>query len=45
MDYTLGFIGAGNMAEAIARAAVEQGVVPADRVIASDPSPERCDVF
>jgi pyrroline-5-carboxylate reductase len=45
MKYKLGFIGAGNMAEAIARAAVGQGVVPADQVIASDPTAARCDVF
>ena len=41
MRYDLGFIGAGNMAEAIIRAAVSRGVLAADRLIAADPSPER----
>ena len=43
--YTLGFIGAGNMAEAIARAAIASGIVPAKRIIASDRSVERRAVF
>ena len=43
--YDLGLIGAGNMAEAILRAAVTRGVVPAERLIASDPSPERLAVL
>jgi pyrroline-5-carboxylate reductase len=42
---TLGFIGAGNMAEAIARAAIGSGVVEASRVIAADPSAQRRRVF
>ena len=41
MRYELGFIGAGNMAEAIIRAAVSRGVLAADRLIAADPSPDR----
>lgn len=41
MPHTLAFIGAGNMAEAIARAAIDSGVLPADRLIAADPSPQR----
>ncbi len=45
LPYDLGFIGAGNMAEAIARASIQQGVVPADRIIASDPAPGRRSVF
>lgn len=45
MKYELGFIGAGNMAEAIARGAIEQGVLPADRVMASDPSGDRLSLF
>ncbi len=44
MRYTLGFIGAGNMAEAIARAAIDKRIVPAEAMIAADPSPERRDV-
>ncbi|MEM8737535.1 MAG: pyrroline-5-carboxylate reductase [Planctomycetota bacterium] len=43
--YTLGMIGAGNMAEAIARGAVDRGVVPAERLLASDPSEQRLEVF
>lgn len=45
MQYTLGFLGAGNMAEAIARAAVAQKVVAAEAMIAADPSDERRHVF
>lgn len=45
MTYDLGFIGAGNMAEAIARAAISKAVVPAARMIASDPSPQRRSLF
>lgn len=47
MTYDLGFIGAGNMAEAIARAAIDSqpNVLPAGRMIASDPSVERRGVF
>ncbi len=45
MRYELGFLGAGNMAEAIARAAVRCGVLGADDMVASDPSPDRRRVF
>lgn len=45
MDYELGFLGAGNMAEAIARAAIDHGIVPAARMIAADPLPARREVF
>ena len=38
---TLGFIGAGNMAGALIRGLLHSGTVTADRVIASDVSPER----
>jgi len=41
MQYQLGFIGAGNMAEAIARAAVEHGVLPASGIIMADPNEQR----
>ncbi|QDU71646.1 pyrroline-5-carboxylate reductase [Mucisphaera calidilacus] len=43
--YRLGLIGAGNMAEAIARSAVEAGVLEAGQIVASDPSAERLSVF
>ena len=45
MKYELGFIGAGNMAEAIARAAVESGIVAADKMIAADPVGQRREIF
>jgi len=45
MRYLLGFLGAGNMAEAIAKAAIDGGVVPASQMIAADPSDVRRDVF
>jgi pyrroline-5-carboxylate reductase len=43
--YRLGFIGAGNMAEAIARGAIEGGVLSADQLSASDPSEVRREAF
>jgi len=43
--YELGFIGAGNMAEAIARAAIERDVLSPDRMIACDPSEPRRALF
>ena len=45
MGYQLGFIGAGNMAEAIARGAATQGVIAAEAMLAADPSAERLAVF
>lgn len=45
MRYELGFIGAGNMAEAIARAAIQKGVLSPGAMVASDPSPQRRQVF
>jgi pyrroline-5-carboxylate reductase len=45
MPHTLGFIGCGNMAQAIAQGAVRKGVVPADRIIASNPSATKRELF
>lgn len=45
MRYELGMIGAGNMAEAIARGAIRTGVIQASRMVASDPSEERLRLF
>jgi len=45
MRYRLGFLGAGNMAEAIARAAIDAGVLDAGQLIAADPSDDRRGVF
>ncbi|QDU33621.1 Pyrroline-5-carboxylate reductase [Poriferisphaera corsica] len=45
MQYKLAFIGAGNMAEAIARSAISSGTLTPDQIIAADPSPDRRDLF
>ncbi|HLL90592.1 MAG TPA: pyrroline-5-carboxylate reductase [Tepidisphaeraceae bacterium] len=45
MTYELGILGAGNMAEAIVRGVLRAGVLTADRVIASDPTPARRELF
>ncbi|MEM9296224.1 MAG: pyrroline-5-carboxylate reductase, partial [Planctomycetota bacterium] len=45
MTDSLSFLGAGNMAEAIARSAIAAGVVAADQVTASDRSEDRRAVF
>lgn len=43
--YELGFLGAGNMAEAIARGLISKNVVPASRMLAADPMEIRRDLF
>ena len=45
MTFRLGLIGAGNMAEAIARGALDRGVLPAGSLCAADPSPARLALF
>lgn len=45
MQYTLGFLGAGNMAEAIAKAAIDKGVLTPAQMIAADPAAARREVF
>jgi pyrroline-5-carboxylate reductase len=45
MNYQLGILGAGNMAEAIVRGVVRARVLEAPQMIASDVSPQRRDVF
>lgn len=45
MRYELGFLGGGNMAEAIVRAAVERSIVPATKIVVSDPVAERLALF
>lgn len=45
MRYKLGFIGCGNMAQAIAGGAIGKGVVAASDIIASDPSEPNRTVF
>ncbi len=41
----LGFVGAGNMAEAIARSVLHAGLFPPRALLAADPSPQRRQVF
>jgi pyrroline-5-carboxylate reductase len=45
MTYSLGFLGAGQMAEAIARGILRAGVLKPSQMIASDPSAERRGLF
>src|SRR4051812_37901656 len=45
MSYELGIIGAGNMAEAIARGVMNKRVLRADQIIAADVSPQRRELF
>src|SRR5437667_11279967 len=45
MKYELGIIGAGKMAEAIARAAIAGRVLTPERITAADRSPDRREVF
>jgi len=45
MKHELGFLGAGNMAEAIARAAISKGLLRPDQILAADPADERRRVF
>ncbi|GMN60953.1 hypothetical protein TIFTF001_030026 [Ficus carica] len=43
--YKLGFIGAGKMAESIARGVVRSGILPASRISTSHSSPLRREAF
>ena len=45
LDKRIGFIGAGQMAEALARGLIAKGVSSADKMHCSDPSKERMDLF
>lgn len=45
MKYKIGFIGAGNMAEAVANAAINQGLVEPSKIIASDTNASRRKLF
>lgn len=45
MQYELGVIGAGNMAEAIVRAAIDREIVNPDKIIVADPAADRRVVF
>lgn len=41
----IGFIGSGQMAEALARGLINKGVVSGDKMVCSDPNPARKEVF
>lgn len=41
----IGFLGAGAMAEALARGFVDKGVIKAAQLYCTDPNPARNDVF
>lgn len=43
--HELGFIGSGNMAEAIARSAIDAGVLSPEQIVAADPSPQRREIM
>ncbi|MBI1371142.1 MAG: pyrroline-5-carboxylate reductase [Phycisphaera sp.] len=45
MQYELGSIGAGNMAEAILRAVIDNDFIDASKIIVSDPTRERRELF
>jgi pyrroline-5-carboxylate reductase len=45
MGHELGIIGAGNMAEAIARSVIAGGVIGKEQIVAADVSPARREVF
>ena len=45
MKFELGFLGAGNMAEAIVRAAIGRDVVPAAQIVSADPIAARRESF
>lgn len=45
MSFELGFIGAGNMAEAIARGVTSSGLLRSTEILAADVSPQRRDFF
>lgn len=45
LDKHVGFIGAGQMAEALARGFSDKGMVPADHMHCTDPSKQRRDLF
>src|SRR5213596_2989739 len=45
MPHELGIVGAGNMAEAIARGVMRNGLLRADQIVAADVSPQRRELF
>src|SRR5688572_14622983 len=45
MTYELGIVGAGNMAEAIARGVIGKGLLQSNQIIAADITPQRRELF
>lgn len=45
LDKRIGFMGAGQMAEALARGLIDRGVVQASQICCSDPSKARKELF
>lgn len=45
LDKRIGFMGAGQMAEALARGLIDRGVVQASQICCSDPSQARKELF
>jgi NADP oxidoreductase coenzyme F420-dependent len=45
LDKRIGFMGSGQMAEALARGLLDRGVVRADQICCSDPAPARKELF
>jgi pyrroline-5-carboxylate reductase len=45
LDKRIGFLGSGQMAEALARGLIARNIVPGNRMVCSDPNPQRNDVF
>jgi len=44
-EYDVGIVGAGNMAEAVVRGVTGSGFVPRERIVVSDPAPNRRKLF
>ncbi|KAF6241928.1 pyrroline-5-carboxylate reductase [Scenedesmus sp. NREL 46B-D3] len=45
LNKRIGFMGSGQMAEALARGLIDRGVVPASQICCSDPAPARKELF
>jgi pyrroline-5-carboxylate reductase len=45
LDKRIGFLGSGQMAEALARGLMKRGLITADRISCNDPNPARTELF
>lgn len=45
LDKRIGFLGSGQMAEALARGLIKRGLVTAERIACNDPNPVRKELF